>query len=103
MLLRVIQSKEDEVPSRIGDHVWSDIKCFSTKDESTIRKTLFLTARPDDLKNLTVFDSELLEYRETDQKDVFNNVTTPLVITNQHLKVNLMSSRKRWKNAIDSS
>ncbi len=56
MLLRVIQSKGDEVPSRIGDYVWSGIKSFSDKDESTVRKILFVAARPDGLKNLAVFD-----------------------------------------------
>ena len=93
MLLRVIQSKGDEVPSRIGDQVWSGLKSFSDKDESTVRKTLFIAARPDGLKNLAVFDSELLEYRETDQKYVFTIVTTPLVLKDQDLKVHLMSSK----------
>ena len=36
---------------------------FSGKEESTVRKTLFIAARSDGLKNLAVFDSELLEYR----------------------------------------
>ena len=86
MLLRVIQSKGDEVPTKIGDHVWSGLKSFSDKDESTVRKTLFIAARSDGLKNLAVFDSELLEYRETDQKYVFTIVITPLVLMDQDLK-----------------
>jgi len=90
----VIQSKGDEVPSRIGDQVWSGLKSFSDKDESTVRKTLFIAARPDGLKNLAVFDSELLEYRETDQKYVFTIVTTPLMLKDQDLKVHLMSSKE---------
>ena len=94
MLLRVIQSKGDEVPSRIGDQVWSGLKSFSDKDESTVRKTLFIAARPDGLKNLAVFDSQFLEYRETDQKFVFTIITTPLVLMDQDLKVHLMSSKK---------
>jgi hypothetical protein len=93
VLLRVIQSKGSEVPSKIGDQVWSGIKSFSDKDESTIRKTLFIAARPDGLKNLAVFDSEFLEYRETDQKYVFTILTTPLVLKDQDLKVHLMSSK----------
>ena len=92
--LRVIQSKGNEVPTNIGDHVWSGIKSFSDKDESTIRKTLFIAARPDGLKNLAVFDSEFLEYRETDQKYVFTIITNPLVLKNQDLKVHLMSSKE---------
>lgn len=94
MLLRVTQSKGDEVPSNIGDHVWSGIKSFSEKDESTVRKTLFIAIRPDGLKNLAVFDSELLEYRESGHKYVFNIVTTPLVLKDQGLKVHLMSSKE---------
>jgi len=94
VLLRVIQSKGDEVPSRIGDQVWSGLKSFSDKDESTVRKTLFIAARPDGLKNLAVFDSQFLEYRETDQKFVFTIITTPLVLMDQDLKVHLMSSKK---------
>ena len=90
----MIQSKGDEVPSRIGDHVWSGLKSFSDKDESTVRKTLFIAARPDGLKNLAVFDSELLEYRETDQKYVFTIITNPLVLKDQDLKVHLMSSKE---------
>ena len=57
-------SEGDEVPTKIGDHVWSGIKSFSDKDESTVRKTLFIAARPDGLKSLAVFDSEFLEYQE---------------------------------------
>ena len=76
----------------IGDQVWSGIKSFSDKDESAIRKTLFIAARPDGLKNLAVFDSEFLEYRETDQKYVFTIITNPLVLKDQGLKVYLMPS-----------
>ena len=94
MLLRVIQSKGDEVPTKIGDHVWSGLKSFSDKDESTVRKTLFIAARSDGLKNLAVFDSELLEYRETDQKYVFTIVITPLVLMDLDLKVHLMSLKE---------
>ena len=94
MLLRVIQSKGDEVPSRTGDYVSSGLKSFSDKDELTVRKTLFIAARPDGLKNLAVFDSEFLEYRETDQKYVFTNITNPLVLKDQDLKVHLMSSKE---------
>ena len=90
----MIQSKGDELPSRIGDPVWSDLKSFSDKDESTVRKTLFIAARPDGLKNLAVFDSEFLEYRETDQKYVFTIITNPLVLKDQDLKVHLMSSKE---------
>ena len=100
MLLRVIQSKGDEVPSRIGDQAWSGLKSFSDKDESTVRKTLFIAVRPDGLKNLTVFDSEFLEYRETDQKYVFTIVTTPLVLKDQDLKVHLMSSKEETIAAV---
>ena len=64
------------------------------RTESTVRKTLFIAARPDGLKNLTVFDSELLEYREIDQKYVFTIVTTPLMLKGQDLKVHLMSSKE---------
>ena len=94
MLLRVIQSKGDEVPSRTGDYVSSGLKSFSDKDELTVRKTLFIAARPDGLKNLAVFDSEFLEYRETDQKYVFTIITNPLVLKDQDLKVHLMSSKE---------
>ena len=90
----MIQSKGEEVPSRIGDQVWSGLKSFSDKDESTVRKTLFIAARPDGLKNLAVFDSELFEYRETDQKYVFTIVATPLVLKDQDLKIHLMSSKE---------
>lgn len=90
----MIQSKGDEVPSKIADHVWSGIKFSSDKDESTLSKTLFIAARPDGQKNLAVFDSEFLEYRETDQKYAFTIVTTPLVLMNQDLKVHLMSSKE---------
>ena len=92
--LRVIQSNGDEVPSKIGNQVWSGLKSFSDKDTSTVRKTLFIAARPDGLKNLAVFDSEFLEYRETDQKYVFTIVTTPLVLKDQDLTVHLMSSKE---------
>lgn len=90
----MIQSKGDEVPAKIRDHVWSGIKSFSDKDESTIRKTLFIAVRQDGLKNLAVFDSDLLENRETDQKYVFTVVTTLLVLKDQDLKVHLMSSKE---------
>ena len=90
----MIQSKGDEVPSRIGDQVWSGLKSFSDKDELTVRKTLFIAARPDGLKNLAVVDSELLEYRETDRKYVFTIVTTPLVLKDQDPKVHFMSSKE---------
>ena len=96
----MIQSKGDEVPSRIGDQMWSGLKSFSDKDESTVRKTLFIAARPDGLKNLAVFDSEFLEYRETDQKYVFGIVTTPLVLKDQDLKVHLMSSKEAMIAAV---
>ena len=94
MQLRIVQSNGDEVPSKIGDHVCSGIKSFSDKDESTIRKTLFITARPEGLKNLAVFNSEFLEYRETGQKYVFTIITNPLVLKYQDLKVHLMSSKE---------
>ena len=100
MLLRVIQSKGDKVPTKIGDHVWSAIKSFSDKDESTVRKTLFIAARPDGLKNLVVCDSGLLEYRETDQKYVFTIFTTPLLIKDQDLYVHLMSSKEEKVAAV---
>ena len=87
-------SKGDEVPTKIVDHVWSGIKSFSCKGESAVRKTLFIAARPDGLKNLAVFDSELLEYRETDQAYVCSIITTPLVLKDQDLKVHLMSSKE---------
>ena len=73
---------------------------FSDKDESTIRKTLFIAARPDGLKNLAVFDSELLEYRETDQNYVFTIITNPLVLKDQDLKVHLMSSKEEKVAAV---
>ena len=92
--LRVIQSNGDEVPSKIGNQVWSGLKSFSDKDTSTVRKTLFIAARPDGLKNLAVFDSEFLEFREIDQKYVFTIVTTPLVLKDQDLKVHLMSAKE---------
>ena len=78
----------------IGDHVWSGLKSFSDKDESSVRKTLFIAARSDGLKNLAVFDSEFLEYRETDHKYVFTIVSTPLVLKDQDLKIHLMSSKE---------
>ena len=59
----------------------------STTDQDT-------AARPDGLKNLAVFDSELLEYRETDQKYVFTIITNPLVLKDHDLKVHLMSSKE---------
>lgn len=73
---------------------WSGLKSFSDKDTSTIRKTLFITVRPDGLKNLAVFDSEFLEFREIDQKYVFTIVTTPIVLKDQDLKVHLISSKE---------
>ena len=90
----MIQSKGDEALSRMADHVCSGINSFSDKHESTVRMALFIAARPDVLKNLAVFDSELLEYRETNQKYVFTIVTTPLVLKDQYLKVHLMSSKE---------
>ena len=59
-----------------------------------VANMLFIPARPDGLKNLAVFDSEFLEYRETDQKYVFTIITNPLVLKDQDLKVHLMSSKE---------
>ena len=83
----------DEVPTKIGDRFWSGIKSFSDKDESTIRKTLFIAARPDGLKNLAVFDSEF-RVSGAVQKYVFTIITNPLVLKDQDLKVYLMSSKE---------
>ena len=59
-----------------------------------VANMLFIPARPDGLKNLAVFDSEFLEYRETDQKYVFTIITNPLVLKDHDLKVHLMSSKE---------
>ena len=59
-----------------------------------VANMLFIPARPDGLKTLAVFDSEFLEYRETDQKYVFTIITNPLVLKDQDLKVHLMSSKE---------
>ena len=61
---------------------------------------LFIPARPDGLKNLAIFDSEFLEYRETDQKYVFTIITNPLVLKDQDLKVHLMSSKEEKISAV---
>ena len=92
----------DEVPSRIGDQMWSGLKSFSDKDESTVRRlsSLLLDRWSEEP---SVFDSEFLEYRETDQKYVFSIVTTPLVLKDQDLKVHLMSSKEAKIAAVQLS
>ena len=76
----MIQSKGDEVPSRIGDHVWSGVKPFSEKDELTFRKTTIISARTDGVKSFTIFDSKFLEYLVTDQKYVLTIITNKLML-----------------------
>ena len=70
MPLRVIQIKGEDVPFKIGDHVWSVIQSLSDKDVSTVRKALFIAAGPDGLKNFVVFDAEFVEYLEINHKYV---------------------------------
>ena len=101
MRIRVIQSKGIDVPTKVGDEVWSGLKSFSDSEESTVRKTLFIAARPDGLKNLAVFDSKFLYTRKTDQKYLFSVINTPKVLKDQDLNVHLMSSKEEKITAVD--
>lgn len=77
-------------------HFWSGIKTFSDKDESTIRKTLFIATRLVGLKFFFVFDFEFLDYREIDQKYVFAILATPLVLKE------FQKRGKRYKKGLEA-
>ena len=99
--IRVIHSKGIDVPTKVGDEIWSGLKSFSDSEESTVRKTLFIAARPDGLKNLAVFDSKFLYTRENDQKYLFSVINIPKVLKDQNLNINLMSSKEKKMAVVD--
>ena len=94
--LRVIQSNEMGFPSAVDDQCWSGLKSFTAyeqKARSTSRKTLFILKRSDGFRDLAVFDSEYLDFRESDRKYVFRVASKPVVMKDQTMMVHLMSRR----------
>jgi hypothetical protein len=92
--LRVIQSNEMGFPSVVGDRCWSGLKSFTAKEEktgNTLRKTLFILKRKDGLRDLAVFDSSFICFRDADRKYVFEINSKPIVLRDQELMVHLMS------------
>ena len=78
--LRVIQSNEMGFTSAVGDECWPGLKSVTAKEKNngqTLRKTLFILKRKDGLRDLAVFDSEYVHFRDKDRKYVFEIVSTP--------------------------
>ena len=68
--LRVIQSNEMGFPSAVKDRCWSGLKLFTAKEEkteTTLRRTLFILKRSDGFRDLAVFDSVYIDFREVDK------------------------------------
>jgi len=100
--LRIIHAKGEEgFPSKIGDPIWSGIRSFSDSEDQTVRKTLFIGVRPDGLRNLAVFDSELDHYDQIERKYCFRVVTLPKILQGQDLMVHLMSSKREKDAAVE--
>ena len=94
--LRVIQSNEMGFPSAIGNQCWSGLKSFTAKEEksrSTLRKTLFILNRSDGFRDLAVFDSVYIDFREIDKKFIFEIMTKPIALRDQTMMVHLMSRK----------
>jgi len=94
--IRVIQSNEMGFPSAVDDQCWSGLKSFTAYEQktgSTLRKTLFILKRSDGFRDLAVFESEYLEFRESDRKYVFRVASKPVVLKDQTMMVHLMSRR----------
>ena len=94
--LRVIQSNERGFPSAVKDRCWSGLKSFTAKEEktkNTLRKTLFILKRSDGFRDLAVFDSLYIDFREIDKKFIFEIWTKPMVLRDQTMMVHLMSRK----------
>lgn len=92
--LRVIQSNERGFPTAKGGNCWSGIKSFTNEEEKnkmTLRKTLFILKKQNGLKDLGVFESEYIDFREYDKKYVFEVTSTPKILLDQKILVHLMS------------
>jgi hypothetical protein len=102
--LRVIQSNEKGFPAAVGDQCWSGLKFFAAKEEKTgctLRKTLFILKRMDDLRDFAVFDSIFVHFRDADRKYVFEIVSEPIVLRDQELMVHLMSRKEIKLTAVE--
>ena len=92
--LRVIQSNERVFPTAKVGNCWSGIKSFTNEEEenkTTLRKTLFILKKQNGLKDLGVFESEYINFRESDRKYVFVVISTPKILFDQKIQVHLMS------------
>ena len=99
--LRVIQSNEMGFLCAIGNQCRSGHKSFTAKEEksgSTRRKTLFILKRSDGLRDLAVFESVFVCYREKDRKYVFEITSVPIALRDQTMMVHL-SLETRFKLA----
>ena len=95
--LRVIQSNEMGFPSAIGNQCWSGLKSFTAKEEksgSTLRKTLFILERFDDLRAFAVFESVFVRFRKDNRKYVFEITSLPIALRDQTMMVHLMSRKE---------
>jgi len=102
--LRVIQSNEMGFPTKEDDTCWSGLKSFTAKEEtsqSTQRKTLFILKRNDGLRDLAVFESVFLEFRQSDKKYVFQIISKPVVLRDQECMIHLMSRKDIKLAAVD--
>ena len=102
--LRVIQSNERGFPSAVKDRCWSGLKSFTAKEEkteTTLRRTLFILKRSDGFRDLAVFDSVYIDFREIDKKFIFEIRTKPIVLLDQTRMVHLMSRKDIKLAAVD--
>jgi len=94
--LRVIQSNDMGFPTVKDATCWSGLKSFIAKElkiGATERRTLFIHKRRDGLRDLAVFDSVYVDFREADRKYVFQITSMPTVLKDQDIMVHLMSRK----------
>ena len=91
-------------PANENDTCWSGLKSFIAKEDAsgaTHRKTLSILKRNDGLRDLPVFESVFLEFRQSDKKYVFQVISKPIVLRDQECIVHLMSRKDIKFAAVD--
>ncbi len=97
-LLRVIQSNNNGWVSKKGDRCWSGLKSFRDKDQSTLRRTLFVFRRSDGKRDFALFDSVWTGCKNAEDKYVFEIVSAPVILRGSEFFVHLMSPRDvKWE------
>lgn len=98
--LRVIQGNECGIPQEVSDSCWSGIKSFSDADQSTLRKTLFISKNDDGSWDLSVFLSEFDYQREEHGKYVFKAIIKPLMLFKADTTIHIMSCIEKKRKAV---